>query len=138
MKFSVCTCKIPAKEVALLNCVRPNIPMLTGIRKMISCNHIRSYQYFTESINPGICYFIGTECGSWEEFQNGSCFSCSTGNKCPFQTKFGMHADLYLRKGEAYGSSLRLPPPRSNVKLFMMTGVERPFCRKTFQYCLQI
>ncbi|PNF41741.1 Pancreatic lipase-related protein 2 [Cryptotermes secundus] len=100
-----------------------------GIRKMISCNHIRSYQYFTESINPGLCYFMGTECGSWEEFQNGSCFSCSRGNKCPFQTKFGMHADLYLRKGEAYGSSLRLPPPRFNVKLFMMTGVERPFCR---------
>jgi hypothetical protein len=49
-----------------------------------------------------------------------------------------MHADLYLRKGEAYGSPLRLPPPRSNVRLFMMTGVEGPFCRKKFQYRLQI
>lgn len=103
---------------------------LTGIRHMLGCNHIRSYQYFTESINTGSCYFVGTECGSWEEFQNGSCFDCITGNKCPFQTRIGLHADTYLRKGAAYGSPLNLPPPRTHVKLFMMTGADGPFCRK--------
>ncbi|KDR08050.1 pancreatic lipase-related protein 2-like [Zootermopsis nevadensis] len=100
-----------------------------GIRNMISCNHIRSYQYFTESINPGPCYFMGTDCGSWEEFQNGSCFNCSKSNKCPFQTKFGMHADSFLKKGTAYESPLRHSLPRSNIRLFMMTGAEEPFCR---------
>lgn len=102
----------------------------TGIRQMLSCNHIRSYQYFTESINPGPCQFIGTECNSWEEFKNGTCFECVNGKKCPFQTKFGLHADSYIRKGAAYGSPLRIPPPRTHVKLYMRTGKEGPFCRK--------
>ncbi|GFG30365.1 hypothetical protein Cfor_12942 [Coptotermes formosanus] len=104
-----------------------------GIRHMLGCNHIRSYQYFTESINTGPCYFMGTECGSWEEFQNGSCFNCIDGNTCPFQTKLGLHADSYLRKGIAYGSPLNLPPPRTHVKLFMMTGDEEPFCRHHYR-----
>lgn len=75
---------------------------------------------------------MGTECGSWEEFQNGSCFNCVDGNKCPFQTKLGLHADSYLRNGAAYGSPLNLPPPRSHIKLFMMTGDDAPFCRKSY------
>lgn len=104
-----------------------------GIKQMIGCNHVRSYQYFTESINPRLCQFMGTECGSWEEFENGSCFECSADDKCPFQNKFGLHSDSYLRKGAAYGSPLRLPPPRSQVKLFLKTGREEPFCRHHFQ-----
>ncbi|KDR08048.1 pancreatic lipase-related protein 2-like [Zootermopsis nevadensis] len=110
----------------------------TGIRHMLGCNHIRSYQYFTESINPRSCYFMGTECGSWEEFQNGSCFDCAVGNKCPFQTKLGLHADSYLRKGADYGSPLNLPPPRTHVKLFMMTGAEGPFCRHHYRVTWKI
>ncbi|XP_033610214.1 pancreatic triacylglycerol lipase isoform X2 [Cryptotermes secundus] len=109
-----------------------------GIRHMLGCNHIRSYQYFTESINPGSCYFMGTECDSWEEFQNGSCFDCVTGNKCPFQTRIGLHADTYLRKGVAYGSPLNLPPPRTHVKLFMMTGADGPFCRHHYRVTWKI
>ena len=97
---------------------------------MISCNHIRSYQYFIESINPANCQFLGTECESWEHFLNGSCFDCTAGNKCPFQTKLGFHADSYLRTDLGYGSALRLPPPRTHVKLYMMTGAEGPFCRE--------
>lgn len=109
-----------------------------GIRQMLSCNHIRSYQYFTESINPGPCQFIGTECNSWEEFKNGTCFECVNGKKCPFQTKFGLHADSYIRKGAAYGSPLRIPPPRTHVKLYMRTGKEGPFCRHHYRVVWKI
>ncbi|KAJ9584757.1 hypothetical protein L9F63_020907, partial [Diploptera punctata] len=109
-----------------------------GIRKMISCNHIRSYQYFTESINPNECHFVGTECDSWEHFLNGSCFDCTSSNKCPFQTKLGFHADTYLRKGTEYGSPLRLPPSRSHIKLYMMTGDQSPFCRHHYHIAWKI
>lgn len=109
-----------------------------GLRKMISCNHIRSYEYFTESIDPGNCYFMGTECDSWEHFLNGTCFDCTAGNKCPFQNKFGLHADTYLRTGTGYGSALRLPPPRTHVKLYMMTGAQGPFCRHHYHIAWKI
>ncbi|PSN47913.1 Pancreatic triacylglycerol lipase [Blattella germanica] len=109
-----------------------------GFRKMLSCNHIRSYEYFIESINPGPCYFMGTECNSWEEFQNGTCFNCSEESNCPFQNRLGLHADSYIRTGPAYGSPLRLPPPRTHVKLYMMTGPEGPFCRHHYRFVWKI
>ena len=42
------------------------------LRRLLSCNHIRAYEFFTESINSD-CQFIGVECGSWLEFYNGQC-----------------------------------------------------------------
>ncbi|XP_045130543.1 pancreatic triacylglycerol lipase-like, partial [Portunus trituberculatus] len=45
------------------------------IRRFIGCNHIRSYEYFTESINA-VCPFLGIECPSWESYQLGACWSC--------------------------------------------------------------
>ncbi|KAK8399443.1 hypothetical protein O3P69_003494 [Scylla paramamosain] len=45
------------------------------IRRFIGCNHIRSYEYFTESINSA-CPFVGIECPSWESYQLGACWSC--------------------------------------------------------------
>jgi hypothetical protein len=42
---------------------------------------------------------MGTDCGSWEQFKNGSCFNCSKDNKCPFQTTFGMHQICFSGRG---------------------------------------
>lgn len=42
---------------------------------MIGCNHVRSYQYFTETINSPE-KFLAVECRSWEHYLNGSCFKC--------------------------------------------------------------
>ncbi len=43
------------------------------LRRLLSCNHIRAYEFFTESINSQKCQFIGVECGSWQDFYAGKC-----------------------------------------------------------------
>ena len=42
------------------------------LRRLLSCNHIRAYEFFTESINSE-CQFVGVECDSWDAFYNGKC-----------------------------------------------------------------
>ena len=42
-----------------------------ALRRILSCNHIRAYEYFIDSINPKTCQMIAVECDSWENFQNG-------------------------------------------------------------------
>jgi hypothetical protein len=42
-----------------------------GIRKYLGCNHIRSYEFFIESINPNRgCSFLTMACSSYEVFVN--------------------------------------------------------------------
>ena len=47
-----------------------------AFRRLIGCNHIRAYEYFTESINSK-CPFMAVECSSWEEFMEGQCNGCT-------------------------------------------------------------
>ena len=48
-----------------------------AFRRLISCNHIRAYEYFTESINSK-CPFMAVECSSWEDFIEGHCNGCTS------------------------------------------------------------
>ncbi len=43
-----------------------------AFRRLIGCNHYRSYEYFTESINSD-CPFIAVRCPSWSAFVTGQC-----------------------------------------------------------------
>lgn len=61
---------------------------------MIGCNHIRSYQYFIETVNSPE-KFLAAECQSWEHYQNGSCFQCDYNPKNINATKcvrLGFHS----------------------------------------------
>lgn len=49
--------------------------VVKGVRKYLGCDHIRSYEYFTESINTQ-CPFIAVECDTWDNYFAGNCFNC--------------------------------------------------------------
>ena len=78
-----------------------------GIRRFVSCNHIRSYEYFIESINAN-CPFLTVPCVSWDKFLEGGCFDC-TNQYCP---KFGLDAQ----------------PGNYHASVYLMTGSTKPFC----------
>ena len=44
-----------------------------ALRRVLSCNHIRAYEYFIDSINAENCHFVGVECESWDDFVGGLC-----------------------------------------------------------------
>ncbi|KAK3855350.1 hypothetical protein Pcinc_038251 [Petrolisthes cinctipes] len=117
-----------------------NIPY--GIRRFIGCNHIRSYEYFTESINTK-CPFLGIECLSWDAYWKGNCWQCknendSTGSSCAMM---GAHANIpYIPTNTNTNTthqhrqlqllqqmSLRLENS-GGTKLFLITGSDSPFC----------
>ncbi|XP_042218331.1 uncharacterized protein LOC121863643, partial [Homarus americanus] len=91
-----------------------NIPY--GLRRFIGCNHIRSYEYFTESINSE-CPFLSIECGSWEAYWKGLCWECGDDwSRC---ARMGAHTDSYLNY------SLPDVPLK---KMYLITGPDSPFC----------
>ncbi|GFY73176.1 inactive pancreatic lipase-related protein 1 [Trichonephila inaurata madagascariensis] len=46
--------------------------LLYGIRRFIGCNHIRAYEFFSESINSD-CPFYGYVCDTYDNFSTGKC-----------------------------------------------------------------
>nr|CAD7447243.1 unnamed protein product [Timema bartmani] len=131
-----------------------------GLRRFLSCNHLRSYEYFIHSINADSgTAFMAAECPSWKEFQNGTCFRCSndvqtlTGggygikrrsvevpavrDQPPLCTKMGFHADAYL-KVSFEGRTIHAQPMRKHVQLFLMTGAEKPFWKHHYRVQFQV
>lgn len=81
----------------------------------ISCSHMRSHVYFTESINTP-CPFTAFPCHSNADYNNGSCLSCGT-TGC---SQLGYYADRYSGRG----------------KLYLNTDATNPFCG--FQYAVKV
>lgn len=88
-----------------------------GIKRFLGCNHIRSYEYFVESINSQ-CPFIAVPCSSWEKFQEGECFDCVT-QYCP---RLGLDA----QRGNYHAS------------VYLMTGSDKPFCKAHYKLTINI
>ncbi|XP_031367475.1 pancreatic triacylglycerol lipase-like isoform X2 [Apis dorsata] len=88
-----------------------------GIKRFVGCNHIRSYEYFIESINTK-CSFLGVPCLSWEKFQNGNCFDC-VNQYCP---KLGLDAQ----------------PGNYHASVYLMTGSIKPFCKDHYKITINI
>uniref|UniRef100_A0A1B0FEN7 Lipase domain-containing protein n=1 Tax=Glossina morsitans morsitans TaxID=37546 RepID=A0A1B0FEN7_GLOMM len=60
--------------------------IIENMQKFVGCNHVRSYQYFIESIRSN-CPFMGVTCNSYQSFKAGRC-SC-----------FNENAHLCMRMG---------------------------------------
>ncbi|XP_063992120.1 pancreatic triacylglycerol lipase-like [Diachasmimorpha longicaudata] len=88
-----------------------------GIKRFLGCNHIRSYDYFIESINT-VCPFLAVPCSSWNDFQQGSCFDC-VGQYCP-RLGFDAHPGNY------------------HASVYLMTASEKPFCRGHYKVSINI
>ncbi|KAK0085747.1 hypothetical protein PV325_004484 [Microctonus aethiopoides] len=88
-----------------------------GIKRFLGCNHIRSYDYFIESINTA-CPFLAVPCSSWTQFQEGKCFDC-TNQYCP---RFGFDAQ----------------PGNYHASVYLMTAPEKPFCRGHYRVTINV
>ena len=88
-----------------------------GIKRFLGCNHIRSYEYFIDSINTN-CPFLAVPCSSWDKFLEGSCFDC-VNQYCP---RFGLDAQ----------------PGNYHASVFLMTGSTKPFCKGHYKVTINI
>ncbi|XP_044754257.1 pancreatic lipase-related protein 2 isoform X1 [Coccinella septempunctata] len=102
-----------------------------GVRKYIGCNHIKSYEFFIESINPK-CSWYTMSCSSFEEFQDGKCFECGELKKnC---LKFGYHGRRHYTQLVAKG----VIKQNDNLTQYLMTGSDRPYCRAHYKIMVTI
>ncbi|CAJ1057652.1 inactive pancreatic lipase-related protein 1-like [Xyrichtys novacula] len=81
-----------------------------GTKKFDTCNHIRAYQYYSESIvKPR--GFVGYPCPDKDSFAKGKCFPCA--DKCPMM---GHSADKFT-----------VTDGVSKTSYFLNTGKTNPF-----------
>ncbi|KAM7299909.1 pancreatic triacylglycerol lipase [Ixodes scapularis] len=94
--------------------------MLESVRRLAACDHQRSVDFFTATINTRLCLPVGIACRTWEDFVAGRCGGCVSGRgRCAVM---GFLADRMRR----------LPRNAEPVKLFLRTNPEPPYC--LFQY----
>lgn len=97
--------------------------IFANMQQFLGCNHVRSYQFFIESIKSK-CPFMGITCDSYESFQEGKCAKCDEeGQEC---VRMGYHSleDFRLLLGN---NKADYKNPR---KYYLMTGDNAPYCRK--------
>lgn len=101
-----------------------------GIRLFLGCDHVRSHEYFMESVNTH-CDFLAIECDTWENFLAGKCFQCKTEqNNGSICARFGLDSVHSVRT--SLGHSWK-PTDRTHVKLYTITGPSFPFCRALYR-----
>ena len=98
-----------------------------GLRMLVACNHIRSHQFFTESITRR-CPFISITCESYDKFKQGGCFRCNEdGHLC---IEFGLASyEGYQRLVQ----SGRIKAGES-ISSYFQTQSSEPFCRECIFY----
>lgn len=98
-----------------------------GVQQFLSCNHLRSYQYMTESIlSP--CDFTAVTCDSYEEFKEGRCFECD-GKDGHYCFKFGFQSQNSYRK--LMGTNLI--SSGKPIKAYFMTAPKMPYCQAHYK-----
>ncbi|XP_059472684.1 pancreatic triacylglycerol lipase-like [Neocloeon triangulifer] len=114
---------MPGCENAMFDSLGDRRGIVLGIRKALGCNHIRSYEYFTESVNTE-CDFMGVECNSFENYDNGLCFGCENLGGEKACARMGFHARPMGR--------------RELVAFQLKTAGRDPFCRNQYLVELKI
>ncbi|XP_005100208.2 pancreatic triacylglycerol lipase [Aplysia californica] len=93
--------------------------VVQGTQEFVACNHLRSWKFYTESINSQ-CPFMGFPCASEDDFQAGRCHSCTNGT-CG---RMGFHAD-------------KVVPPKP-TRYFLTTADHAPFCEYHMEVKVQL
>lgn len=100
-----------------------------GMRKFLGCNHMRSHQFFFESIRPK-CSFMSVTCNSYQDFESGDCFDCGRNKeKC---IPFGFHGRAHYEKH--VGNRKR----HTSLTQYLMTSDTEPFCRAHYRVTVQV
>ncbi|XP_045927331.1 inactive pancreatic lipase-related protein 1-like, partial [Micropterus dolomieu] len=88
-----------------------------GTKKFDACNHVRAYQYYSESVvKPQ--GFVAFPCSDKDSFAAGKCFPCAD-NKCPLM---GHQADKFT-----------VTDGILMTKYFLNTGSTKPFSRYSYK-----
>jgi len=82
------------------------------------CSHMRAVDYFVESINSA-CPFSAYACGSWDKFQEGTCYTPCRTDSC---TSMGYHSANYGGRGVFH----------------MDTQASSPFCNAAIRLQVEI
>lgn len=98
-----------------------------GVQQFLSCNHLRSYQFMTESILSK-CAFTAVTCESYEEFKEGRCFDCK-GKDNHYCLQFGFHSHASYRKLLGTGLFASARP----VKAYLTTAPGTPYCQTHYK-----
>ncbi|CAG9862325.1 unnamed protein product [Phyllotreta striolata] len=108
-----------------------NGSFFNGMKKYLGCNHIRSHEFYLESItsNPQ-CKFLTVSCPSFQDFTLGRCFGCgkSKENCIPF----GFHGRKHYEKHFATRSK-----QTSRIQ-YLITGENKPFCKHHYRIVVQV
>ncbi|XP_066253254.1 pancreatic triacylglycerol lipase-like isoform X1 [Euwallacea similis] len=99
-----------------------------GMKKYLSCNHLRAHQVYLDSIRP-TCSFLSIACSSIQDFIAGKCWDCGNyGEKC---LKFGYHGHKHYYR--LYGSGMNY-----SLNQYLITGSEKPFCRGHYRITVKV
>ncbi|XP_064624726.1 pancreatic triacylglycerol lipase-like isoform X2 [Lineus longissimus] len=87
-----------------------------GGKRFVACDHLRAYEFFTDSIN-NICKYKAYPCKSDEDFKAGRCTRCnSTVSGCSYMGEDAIRS--------------RPPPGQEKITYYLETGGDAPlFCR---------
>ncbi|XP_077284390.1 pancreatic lipase-related protein 2 [Arctopsyche grandis] len=101
------------------------------LRQFLGCNHIRAYEFFTESISPS-CPFLTMQCESYQDFTRGACFKC--GEEDHNCLPFGFHSYRgYKRLVESNTIDVSKP-----LNVFFMTTDRESFCSMHYRITVNI
>lgn len=102
--------------------------LIEGVRRLSSCDHIRSLDYYMESITRDMrCLPVAVSCPSWEEFEAGRCSRC--GGKDSHCAVMGFYSDRMKTSAEGQ---------RMGRKLYLKTNDGHPFCLHQYQVAVQM
>ncbi|BFZ16541.1 hypothetical protein BsWGS_19580 [Bradybaena similaris] len=106
-------------RIPIMNAIESGL--IEGLNDVVACNHLKSIKYFKESINSQ-CPFLGVPCDSEEDFQNNLCRSCTSAGCASM----------------GFNSSQHIPPNGQQVKYYLTTADEEPFCRYHLDVTLKL
>lgn len=79
------------------------------------------------------CPFLGIACESYDDFKEGHCFDCNNDDsQC---VSFGMKSRESFQN---LMSAHRVPDVGAPLRVYLMTGAGRPFCRTHFRVTIHI
>lgn len=89
----------------------------------IYCNHMRSIEFFIDSIKPTCRQFLAIKCESYEKFVSGECIRCDNANNPCFE--FGFNSFYSYQRYLNYRYSM---PESTPVLAYLLTGDKEPYC----------
>ncbi|XP_064479480.1 pancreatic triacylglycerol lipase-like [Ornithodoros turicata] len=96
-------------------------------RADVLCEHLRSYDYYLETITrAGSCTMVGFVCSDWESFQEGHCTEC------------GPRDDRCLLFGEGAAEKGLLHDRSKSLTVYLSTGGYYPYCLYHYQVRLEV